>query len=111
MTWAQFKPRFKTEVISNISLRYEAAGNFPVITGNCLQSRTNFGASYGGDVKFLGFTLPLLEETQLFGKLGKLSQEGDACEWDGMRHRRRGRSPRFAGSAAPTSGWRRWPCD
>jgi hypothetical protein len=72
--------RFKTEVISNISLRYEAAGNFPVITGNCLSSRTNFGASYGGDVKFLGFTLPVLEETQIFGKLGTLSQTGEACE-------------------------------
>jgi hypothetical protein len=72
--------RFKTEVISNISLRYEAAGNFPVITGNCLKSRTNFGASYGGDVKFLGFTLPVLEETQIFGKLGTLSQTGEACE-------------------------------
>ena len=36
---------FKTEVISNFALTYGAAGPAPVITGNCMTSRTNFGAT------------------------------------------------------------------
>lgn len=77
---ASAQMKFATEIISNISFEYEAAGNFPVITGNCLESRTNFGAFYGGKVSFLGFDLPVIEETQLFGKLGTLSRTGKACK-------------------------------
>jgi hypothetical protein len=72
--------KFSTEIISNISFEYEAAGPYPVITGNCLESRTNFGAFYGGELSFLGFDLPVIEETQLFGKLGTLSRTGEACK-------------------------------
>lgn len=72
--------KFSTEVISNISFEYEAAGNYPVITGNCLESRTNFGAFYGGKLSFLGFDIPVIDDTQIFGKLGTLSRTGKACK-------------------------------
>lgn len=72
--------KFSTEVISNISFSYEAAGPYPVITGNCLESRTNFGAFYGGKVSFLGFDVPVIDDTQIFGKLGALSRTGKACK-------------------------------
>ena len=37
--------RFKSEVVSNFFLKYDVAGPFPVITGNCLESGVNFGAT------------------------------------------------------------------
>jgi hypothetical protein len=77
---ASAQMKFATEIISNISFEYEAAGNYPVITGNCLESRTNFGAFYGGELSFLGFDVPVIEEKQLFGKLGTLSRSGKACK-------------------------------
>lgn len=72
--------RFRTEVISNISLKLEAAGPYPVITGNCVESHTSFGASYGGALTFLGFEIPIIKETQIFGKVGAVSRSGTACD-------------------------------
>jgi hypothetical protein len=71
--------KFSTEVISNMEIFYDAAGPVPVITGNCVTSRVNFGAFYGGRAEFLGFTLAE-SETPLFGEIGEAKKSGDKCE-------------------------------
>jgi len=71
--------RFKSEVNSNFTLKYDAAGPFPVITGNCLETGVNLGATYGGKVAFLGIDL-VDEEHQLYGKLGDKKRTGTACD-------------------------------
>ncbi len=70
--------KFSTEVISNMEIFYESAGLVPVISGNCVTSRVNFGAFYGGKAEFLGFTLAE-SETPLFGEIGESQQSGEMC--------------------------------
>jgi hypothetical protein len=74
---ASFK--FKSEVLSNFALRYESAGPVPVITGNCMTSRANFGATVVGKVSAIGITVAE-EEVALFSKLGQEQKSGNACE-------------------------------
>jgi hypothetical protein len=71
--------RFKSEVISNFSLAYSAAGSVPVISGNCMTSRANFGATLNGKVAMLGLTLAE-KETALFSELGRQQRTGNACD-------------------------------
>ena len=71
--------RFKTEAISNFSLEYGAAGPAPVITGNCMTSRTNFGATLSGELSMLGLTLAA-REVPLFSKFGEEKKSGNACD-------------------------------
>ena len=71
--------RFKSEVVSNLFVKYDTAGPFPVITGNCLETGVNFGATYGGKITFLGKDLPESEHP-LFGKVGDKKRSGTACD-------------------------------
>lgn len=70
---------FRSEVISNFSLAYGAAGPVPVITGNCMTSRTNFGATLSGKVATLGVTIAE-REIPLFSEFGREHQTGNACD-------------------------------
>jgi hypothetical protein len=70
---------FRSEAISNFSLAYGAAGPAPVITGNCMTSRTNFGATLNGKVQMLGLTLAE-REIALFSKFGREQRTGNACD-------------------------------
>lgn len=71
--------RFRSEVVSNFELRYETAGTAPVITGNCMRSNVNFGATLGGSVQVLGIELAK-EEVTLFSELGPEQKQGNACD-------------------------------
>jgi len=71
--------RFKSEAVSNFLIEYGAAGGVPVITGNCLSSRVNFGATLSQGFTFVGVTLSEKEQT-LFSKLGAEKKSGEACE-------------------------------
>jgi hypothetical protein len=70
---------FRSEVISNFSLAYGAAGPAPVITGNCMTSRTNFGATLNGKLAMLGLTLAE-REIALFSAFGREQRTGNACD-------------------------------
>lgn len=71
--------RFKSEAISNFSLAYGPAGPVPVITGNCMSSKTNFGATLSGKLQMLGLTLAE-REVALYSKFGTEHRSGNACE-------------------------------
>ena len=71
--------RFKSEAISNFALEYGTAGPAPVITGNCMTSRTNFGATLSGELSMLGLTLAA-REVALFSKFGQEQRSGNACD-------------------------------
>ncbi len=70
--------KFRSEVISNWELDYGPAGPVPVITGNCAETKVNFGATVHGEVKMLGVTLAT-DPVPLFGKLGDATRIGSAC--------------------------------
>lgn len=71
--------KFKSEVVSNLSLRYGQAGAVPVIVGNCMTSKVNFGATLVGKVSAIGVTLAE-REVALFSKLGNEEKTGNACD-------------------------------
>jgi hypothetical protein len=71
--------RFKTEVVTNMSVEYSAAGPFPVLSGSCIETGTNFGASYGGTVSFIGINVAE-DEHQLFGRVGDKLRSGNSCK-------------------------------
>ena len=73
--------KFKTEVLTNVDFKYEAAGPAPVITDFCLKSKTNFGATLEKEVTLIGFTFKELDKsTSLFAKFGKEKTAGGACK-------------------------------
>jgi hypothetical protein len=67
--------RFKSEAITNGTILLDANGE---TDGICVEAGTNFGASYGGDAKFLGVKV-LSAEKDLFGKIGAKRRSSD-CE-------------------------------
>lgn len=67
----------KTEVVTNMTMRYEAAGNFPVLTGNCFEANLNAGTYVGGDFRLAGFSFS--KETPVWVKTNPLVKEGKAC--------------------------------
>ncbi len=71
--------KFRTEILSNLTVEYEVAGIAPVITGICAESGVNFGATYGGKAAFLGIDV-FEKEEPLFGKLGEKTRTGNACK-------------------------------
>jgi hypothetical protein len=71
--------KFKSEMLSNFALRYGPAGPVPVITGNCMTSKVNFGATLVGKVAAIGVTLAE-KEVALFSKLGQEQKRGEACD-------------------------------
>lgn len=56
----------KHEVVANVSVSLEAAGNFPVITGTCLKVDRGMGLFVGGDIHLLG--LKFGGDKQLMGE-------------------------------------------
>jgi hypothetical protein len=62
--------RFKTESVTNASFSTER--------DICIEASTNFGASYGGNAKFLGITV-FDEEHMLFAKVGP-EAHSENCE-------------------------------
>lgn len=50
-----------------------------MITGNCMTSKVDFGATLVGKVTAIGITLAE-EEVPLFSKLGQDVKRGDACQ-------------------------------
>lgn len=70
--------KFKSEIVSNWELEYGPAGPVPVITGNCAETKVNFGATVSGEVKMLGVTLGT-DPVTLFSKLGDATHLGTAC--------------------------------
>jgi len=71
--------KVKNESLTNITYRYEAAGPYPVITGNCTESHVNLGAYYGGSLKVLDITLAEAERL-LYSHLNPAVKNGDACK-------------------------------
>jgi len=68
----------KAEVVTNMSVRYEAAGPYPVITGNCFEANLNFGTYAGGEFRMAG--LSFSKEVPVWVKTHALVKEGKACK-------------------------------
>lgn len=56
----------KIEVVGNVAVSRDVAGNYPVIDGTCFTVDANAGLFAGGTMKLFGFALQ--EETQLLGR-------------------------------------------
>jgi len=69
----------KNEVVANTTVKFEAAGPYPVITGTCLEVNVNLGAYVGGEMKMLGMQLAT-QETPIYTRLMPTYQKGEACE-------------------------------
>jgi len=69
----------KNEVIANTTVHFEAAGNYPVITGTCLEVNVNVGAYVGGELKLLGMKVAS-KETPVFTKLMPKKRIGESCK-------------------------------
>lgn len=68
----------KTEVVTNMTMRYEAAGPFPVITGNCFEANLNLGTYVGGQARLAGLSVG--KEIPVWTKVRPLVKDGDACK-------------------------------
>jgi hypothetical protein len=69
----------KNEVVANTTVYYETAGNYPVITGTCLEVGVNLGAYIGGELKVLGIKVAS-KETPVFTKLKPKKKFGESCK-------------------------------
>ena len=70
---------FKVEAISNIDITYEGTALLPYAAGSCLRASVNFGAFYGGNASFLGFSV-WDQERPIYVNEGKDYTTGDMCE-------------------------------
>ncbi len=69
----------KNEVVANTTVKFEAAGPYPVITGTCMEVDVNLGAYVGGEMKIFGIKLAA-KETPIFTKLMPPHFEGKSCQ-------------------------------